>query len=322
MSEGRLTVAILTHWSDDFEERRYLIKLMFPKWKEMGFETIVARDGGPFIPASLAFVHCDLSVMPESIRRLAERYPRAINGDARDIRKRRVSSLPLKPGDNYSGKVIVKTDWNGGGGQEFRERVLKSLGWLLRTPGCRRIVVRFLKRVEARRSWSKRRVLGFSHYSIFDGVGQVPAGVWENPNLMVEPFRAERDGRFYCCRHWLFLGTKEVTRRTLSLEPIVKVRGHIEPTNEQVPEELRAIRRRLGIDFGKFDYALVDGEAVLYDVNHTPGAHADASHHAETISALAPALTDFMSSAVGGKGTFIQQHAEAGGDHTNRQPEC
>jgi hypothetical protein len=37
-----------------------------------------------------------------------------------------------------------------------------------------------------------------------------------------------------------------------------------------VPDELRRIRADLGFDFGKFDYAIVDGKVVLYDVNRTP----------------------------------------------------
>ncbi len=30
------------------------------------------------------------------------------------------------------------------------------------------------------------------------------------------------------------------------------------------------MRKDLGFDFGKFDYAIVDGRVVLYDVNRTP----------------------------------------------------
>jgi hypothetical protein len=37
-----------------------------------------------------------------------------------------------------------------------------------------------------------------------------------------------------------------------------------------VPDELREMRKSLGFDFGKFDYAIVDGRVVLYDANRTP----------------------------------------------------
>jgi hypothetical protein len=39
-----------------------------------------------------------------------------------------------------------------------------------------------------------------------------------------------------------------------------------------VPEALRAERARLGFDYGKFDFVVVDGEAVLLDANRTPSA--------------------------------------------------
>lgn len=39
---------------------------------------------------------------------------------------------------------------------------------------------------------------------------------------------------------------------------------------DDIPDELREIRRQLGFDFGKFDYGIIDGRVVLYDANRTP----------------------------------------------------
>jgi hypothetical protein len=36
------------------------------------------------------------------------------------------------------------------------------------------------------------------------------------------------------------------------------------------PDAIRRLRRRLGIDDGKLDYVMRDGETVLLDVNRTP----------------------------------------------------
>ncbi len=36
------------------------------------------------------------------------------------------------------------------------------------------------------------------------------------------------------------------------------------------PDAIRGLRRRLGIDYGKLDYVVHDGEVVLLDVNRTP----------------------------------------------------
>ena len=38
-----------------------------------------------------------------------------------------------------------------------------------------------------------------------------------------------------------------------------------------VPEQVLRLRHHLGIDYGKIDYAIHNGEVVIYDVNRTPG---------------------------------------------------
>jgi hypothetical protein len=38
-----------------------------------------------------------------------------------------------------------------------------------------------------------------------------------------------------------------------------------------VPDDLRETRRRLGFDYGKWDFVLHEGRAVLIDANKTPG---------------------------------------------------
>ena len=82
MSAQRPVLAILTHWTDAFEQRRYLIKLMMENWQAKGWTIIVRHDRQAFVPADVAFVHTDLSVIPQSVSALAARYPRVINGAA------------------------------------------------------------------------------------------------------------------------------------------------------------------------------------------------------------------------------------------------
>jgi hypothetical protein len=61
-----------------------------------------------------------------------------------------------------------------------------------------------------------------------------------------------------------------------------------------VPDELRAMRRALGFDYGKFDFVVNEGKAVLLDANRTPTAggplsdsvRAHMSDLAEGVSAL------------------------------------
>jgi hypothetical protein len=139
-------------------------------------------------------------------------------------------------------------------------------------------------------------MLPISGYCVYPDRDQVPTGIWSNPNLIVERFLAERAGSDYSCRHWIFLGDREVTRRVTSDQAVVKASARLEATSDTIPPELRAIRTRLGFDYGKFDYGIVDGQVVLYDVNRTPGAAADGRTHAQTIEVLSPGLEGILAS--------------------------
>jgi hypothetical protein len=218
-----------------------------------------------------------LTVVPEEYRCLAERYPRTLNGTTLDLRKRRFSRLLVHPDDGHTGPVIVKTDWNAGGVRELRE----AKWW---RPA----------RLEGGRPWSSRRAMPRGGYRVYSSIERVPRGVWRNPNLVAERFVAERQEGQFLCRHWLFLGSREITRLTASSDPTVKFRGVMERTSDPVPAELRRIRAELGFDYGKFDYGVVDGEVALYDINRTPGAAADPRLHDETVDALAPGIRDYL----------------------------
>jgi hypothetical protein len=295
MGSPASTIAILTPWADDFARRRYLLKLFVPHWQKMGHQVIVVTDEEPFVPASVAILHADITVISDASRRLASRYPRVVNGATLDIRKRRYSRLRLREPGPESFPVIVKTDWNAGGGQELRLSILKRpLGRLLRRFRLERFVLRQVLSLEARRPWHSRRVLGRRSYLVFPDARSVPSGVWRNPNLIVERFLAERHDGFYCCRHWLFFGDREVTRRSLSTNPIVKFDARLEPSSDPVPEELRLLRKRLGFDYGKFDFGIIDGEVHLYDANRTPGAMADPGYHSETTRVLSEGIRSFL----------------------------
>lgn len=267
-------IAIIAHAGDGFWRQPRLIHLLMKSWEEMGMRLTVADDPKSPPPADLAILHVSLSVVPEEYRRLAERYPRTINGTVHDIRKRRFSRLLIAEEDPRPGPVIVKTDLNAGGSRESR--------------GAGTLVARLM----SLRPWSSRQTL--NGYRVYPSVEKVPRGVWRNPNLVVERFLAERQGDRFLCRHWLFLGSREVSRRTISCDPVVKLRGAMERTSDPIPDELRTIRREMGFEYGKFDYGIVDGEVVLYDVNRTPGATADPQFHAETVSALASGIRDYV----------------------------
>lgn len=99
----------------------------------------------------------------------------------------------------------------------------------------------------------------------------MPSDVWLLQDWVVEQFLPERVGDFYCLRTWMFLGDAYTHSLSYSYNPIVKS-GSVIKRDElgAPPAELIAIRESLGMEYGKFDYALVNGNVVLYDVNKTP----------------------------------------------------
>jgi RNA polymerase sigma factor (sigma-70 family) len=119
--------------------------------------------------------------------------------------------------------------------------------------------------------WRWAGCLPKKDYPILDDVSQVPRWVWERSDLIVERFIPERDGDDFVLRCWLFFGEQEYSVKLFSHHPVVKVGGiHRHEYLHEVPDSLREARRALGFDFGKFDYVMVDGQAVLLDANKTP----------------------------------------------------
>jgi len=285
----RPRLAILTHSADRFRERATLAGHLIPWWESMGLSVQVVTERDAFAPADVALLHVDLSVVPDICQHMAQRYPRVINGPVLDIRKRRFSRQLVTRKNPGRGPVIVKTDRNHCGWPELEHRARRS-SWtrlLERTVG-RTTSRSWLAGAESMRPWRWRRLL--PDYPIYRDAAEVPRGVWHNRELVVERFVCERSGEDYVCRHWLFFGDAEICRRTVSSDAMVKLGGPPVRLHDPVPEQLRAIRRELGFEYGKFDFGIVDGEVVLYDTNRTPGANRDPGVHAETLDVLASGI--------------------------------
>lgn len=104
--------------------------------------------------------------------------------------------------------------------------------------------------------------------------------------MIVEEFRPEINSQGeFVLRHWYFLGSKEFCRTLVSQNAIVKwsnmsddekQKSRQEWTqirveeNADIPEELRAVRKLMSLDFGRIDWAISEGKPVVYDVNKTP----------------------------------------------------
>jgi hypothetical protein len=257
-------ISIVVHPQDGFERTPYLLRECAAIWREagLGVRVVSGADGDEpgSVDADLAFLHVDLTVVPPGLLALAARYPRVLNGQVADISKRRISAHIVRRGDGYAGPVIVKTNRNSGG---MREAKIADRG--------KSRLRRRARRALGRLSWRWRTQVPSGDYPIFAEAAGVPRGVWGNPNLVVERFLPERRDEWYCLRTWLFLGDRETNSLSFAREPVVKSTNIVRrEAVAEVPEALRRLRRELGFDFGKFDYAIVDGGVVLYDANRTP----------------------------------------------------
>jgi hypothetical protein len=258
-------IAILLHERDVHAEKtHYIVWALRSIWTERGIEVVTLRGTAKAPEADLLIPHIDLSVIPAEYARFMECYPRVLNRGVRDVSKTAISSLLVRPGDGYEGPVIVKTDRNCGGAPERR-----ILGRQRRPMLEAR---RLLRRLAGRSTHplALATTLDSSTYPVYESPGEVPEGVFENPVLVVERFVPERAGDRYCLRNYTFLGSQHMCSRRSGPRPVVKAVPGAAREQVEVPAELEAKRRRLGFDYGKFDFVIRDGEPVLLDANPTP----------------------------------------------------
>ncbi len=233
-------------------------------WKEAGHEVLFVYGVRKFVPADLAIVHVDLSVVPDEYLAFARRYPIVVNGNVRDTRKSSFSENLVAAGDPYRGRVIVKSDLNYAG---IPERILAQP----RRSAGSRLLAKLSRRYRSRHPASPVRVTGSADYRIYDCAGDVPRACFEDRGLVVEKFLPEIEDGLYCVRNLQFLGDRMTCVRIASPDPIVKADNRVRREIVEPHPEIVARRKALGFDYGKFDYAIHEGRPVLFDVNKTPG---------------------------------------------------
>ncbi|AHF00153.1 hypothetical protein [Thioalkalivibrio paradoxus] len=80
-----------------------------------------------------------------------------------------------------------------------------------------------------------------------------------------------------------------------SYDPIVKFGNRVTPdTAVEIPPALRRTRNELGMDYGRFDYVMHDGNPVLLDVNKTMGGGAPLRGYRQALAELAAGIEDFV----------------------------
>ncbi|MEB2284833.1 MAG: hypothetical protein B6D46_12985 [Polyangiaceae bacterium UTPRO1] len=267
------TISVLLHENDErFFTTPYLARLLVREWRHLGFAVEVRRGTEKAGLADLLVPHLDMTVTPDQYRDFIDRHPQALNRGVFDVSKSRISRNLRTRGDRYAGPVIVKTDRNFGGIPEVllgRRRGRRGL--LPRLAAA--IVPRLPRRLGRRIGWRHVAYLPPDRYPVFSSLPDVPAAVFDNPHLVVEKFLPESHRGGYCVRYHYFLGDREVNLLVGSASPLVKAEAatYVEEI-ASVPPELRALRRALAMDYGKFDYVVRDERVVLFDVNRTPAA--------------------------------------------------
>jgi len=275
MSRKLVSVAELDGDLNDASVLRALGRI----WHEQGYDMVVGREYSA--DADVCILHHDRSILD------AERLPvpppgkRVVNGAVLDISKRRYSTLALKPGDPWPGPVIVKTNLNHFGIPERRFVVEPRIG-------------RRLRAGLARHAWRIARMMPPRRYPVLGRMSKVPGWVWRSPDLIVEKFMPERDGELYCLRGWLFFGSRGYAYRLLASDPMVKTRTMVRyEFFDDAPPELHAMRKQMGFDYGKFDYVVHDGRAILLDANKTPTFRGDPA--SPRLRDLAMGIEEFFS---------------------------
>jgi hypothetical protein len=265
----RRHIAILFHEADRSQPAHgYIVHRLAEYWREWGHGVRFIYGVRRVEAADLLFVHVDLSVVPVEYLEFASKYAVRVNGGVADIRKSRISANIVAADDGWRGPVIVKSDLNCGGMPELM-RGRSRLG--ARWPVVGRLQRKVRARVDAWRGVTKG-FEGAEDYEIYEDRSLVPPSHVRDKRLVIERFVPECEDGLYHTRVYQFLGNRWICLRMGSRSPIVKAQNSVRVEQVEPHACVAEWRERLDMDYGKFDYVVVNGEAVLLDANKTIGA--------------------------------------------------
>ncbi|OOZ39236.1 hypothetical protein BOW53_12300 [Solemya pervernicosa gill symbiont] len=216
-------------------------------------ESVDGRDLAP-----RAFVHIDLTELPQRFHQIDKLYPQVINGQAVSIDRRRYSRAMLERGSDYAGPVISKSIYNHRGVPEFNYQRRRNLS--------ARVGHLFNKLIKPH-----YKQLRCPHYEVHETLAAVPDSVWTNPEQIVErflpgslelPIEKHRYNFFYDYEF-----TTRSTFESLLCNPDKVV--EVDEAEGRVPDEVRNVREMLHLDYGSIDYFMVDDKAYVIDANKT-----------------------------------------------------
>lgn len=272
------------------DKTHYIIDILARKWTAAGCRVINHIGLSRLPDADIVFLHVDRTVVPEDYEVCASKYPMVINGKVLNISRASYSMAKLEKNCQYAGPVIVKTNDNYGGLPERRYvSALISTGKKLFRKPYSKVWRQILS------SWQGISFLDPLEYPIFNHITDVPSGVWENNHLIVEKFLPEREDDLFFVRYWTFLGDKNITGRYGSLHPIAKFHRCVtEVMPVDIPEELVLCRKKMNMDYGRFDYVMHDGKPVLLDINKTQAAGRLSGQDLEQLAFLSTGIEFYL----------------------------
>lgn len=246
------TIAILCHERSRGIDRDYLVHTFARFWEEDGHRVVYLFGTNEAPPADVLLVHVDLSVVPDEYLEFARRYPVVLNGEVKDIRKRSYSRLLLARGDAYRGQVIVKSNENYAG---LPERSLK----LAERPPPDAPTAR------------NPRFRSPLEYRVYPSLAATPAWIFDDPAFVVERFVPEFHDGHYHMRALTFLGARYSCTLMKSKHQIVNGSSIIGVEDVEPHPDIIAIKEATKFHYGKFDYVIHGGQALLLDMNKTVG---------------------------------------------------
>ncbi len=257
--------------------KRFVVSQLARHWEAAGIKAVV---GGTFDErADICILHHDRTRIEQPGIPEIPAGMRVLNGEALDISKRLYSALSLAEDGDWDGPVIVKTNLNSHGIPEHRQ--------------SRRTVFGSVQRTLSRYSWRMAQRLPPRQYPVLKSIRDVPGWIWTDTRYLVEKFVPERHEGLFSVRGWLFFGSRGYGYQLFATDPLVKTGSMVRHEfYTDIPDELHNLRRHLKLDFGKLDYVIHDGKAVVFDANKTPTLATDGN--SPRTKMLAEGIQEFL----------------------------
>jgi len=256
-----MNIVIICHEIYEKGSKDYVIYDIANQWRKEGIEVTFLYGIKEYVPADLAVLHVDLSIVPDDYIEFAKQYPITLNGMIKDIRKSTLSKNILNSESNYNGKIIIKSNLNYGGLPEkklqtsnipepFAHLLRKTASWIYN-----------IRKDSFYLSTPK-------DYCIFDNSNLVPPELYQREDIIVEKFLPEIQDDKYCIRNYYFLGDHSIHIIRKSLHPIVYSKTADSYEVVMACPEIEMFRKKIHFDFGKFDYVIHNGTPILLDINN------------------------------------------------------